>query len=132
MDGVWRNGIAADLVTPQMDWSGYDLLFLPNLALMDEDARQRLERSLAESPQTRFVAEGSFGLYSEDGQSSYDPPEGFGERFGVRVADFSQVTALDIEEGRNLLRTPLGNLPVATPCGYAVLEPRADAKAGRP
>ena len=106
-----------------MDWSGYDLLFLPNLALMDEDARQRLERSLAESPQTRFVAEGSFGLYSEDGQSSYDPPEGFGERFGVRVADFSQVTALDIEEGRNLLRTPLGNLPVATPCGYAVLEP---------
>ncbi len=120
---LWRNGIAADLVTPAMDWTGYDLLFLPNLALMDEPARKRLERTLAESPGTRFVAEGSFGLYSEDGQSSYDPPEGFGERFGVRVADFSQVTGFDIEEGRNLLRTPLGNLPIATPCGYAVLEP---------
>ena len=90
---------------------------------MDGDARRRLERTLAESPETRFVAEGSFGLYSEDGQSSYDPPEGFGERFGVRVADFSQVTGLDIEEGRNLLRTPLAEVPVATPCGYAVLEP---------
>ena len=42
-------------------------------------------------------------------------------RFGVRVADFSQVTPFDIEEGRNVLETPFGDLPMATSCGYVVV-----------
>ena len=112
-----------------MDWSDYRLLFLPNVALMDDATRERIEQTLAESPQTRLVAEGSFGLYAADGQSSYAPPEGFGERFGVRVADFSAVTAFDIEEGRNVLATPLGAVPIRSSCGYAVLEPLGDTQA---
>lgn len=126
---LWRNGLAADLLTPAMDWSGYRLLFLPNVALMDDATRERIERTLDESPQTRLVAEGSFGLYAADGQSSYGPPEGLGERFGVRVADFSQVTAYDIAEGRNGLETPFGKVAIATPCGYAVLEALGDTEA---
>ena len=126
---LWSHGLSADLLTPAMDWSDYRLLFLPNVALMDDATRERIEQTLAQSPQTRLVAEGSFGLYAADGQSSYAPPEGFGERFGVRVADFSAVTSFDIEEGRNVLATPLGAVPIRSSCGYAVLEPLGDTQA---
>jgi len=100
---LWTNGIPADVLTPSMDWNGYRLLYLPNLALMTDKAQERIARTLEQSPQTQLVAEGSFGMYSDDGQSSYRPPEGFADIFGVRVPDFSQVTALDIESGMNVL-----------------------------
>lgn len=125
---LWSQGIPVDVVTPRMDWSGYRLLFLPNLALMTEEARRRIALSLDESPGTRLVAEGSFGLYSADGQSSYRPPEGFADRLGVRVADFSHVTEGDIKQGRNVLKTPHGDVAVSSPCGYAVLEPLAGSE----
>ncbi len=120
---LWRHGIPADIVTPRVDWSGYRLLFLPNVTLMDDETQARIERTLDENPQTRLIAEGSFGLYSADGQSSYSPPERFAERLEVRVADFSAVTAHDIAQGRNVLETPYGPVAITSPCGYAVLEP---------
>ena len=126
---LWTHGIPADVITPKMDWSGYRLLFLPNVTLMTDELRGRIERTLADSPETRLVAEGSFGLYSADGQSSYRPPEGFADRFGVRVADFSAVTESDIRHGRNVVETAQGPLTIETPCGYAVLEPRGDSEA---
>ena len=119
---LWSHGFPADIVTPSMDWSGYRLLILPNVALMADEVRERIERTLEENPETRIVAEGSFGFYSADGQSSYNPPEGFANRFGVRVADLSALTEKDIREGRNDLATSYGALRVSTPCGYAVLE----------
>ena len=125
---LWTHGVPADVVTPSMDWSGYRLLFLPNVTLMTDDVRQRIERTLEESPETRLVAEGSFGLYQGDGQSSYGPPEGLAKRLGVRVADFSAVTDYDIEQGRNVLRTPQGAHSITSPCGYAVLEPLGDTR----
>jgi beta-galactosidase len=126
---LWRHGIAADVLTASMDWSGYRLIFMPNVALMDEEIKGRIEQTLDENPQTHLVAEGSLGLYSADGQSSYAPPEGFGARLGVRVADFSAVTEYDIEQGRNRLMTPYGEVEIATPCGYAVLEPQGESAA---
>ena len=126
---LWQHGIAADVLTANMDWSGYRLVFLPNVALMDKDMKERIERTLDESSQTRLIAEGSFGLYAADGQSSYGPPEGLGERLGVRVADFSQVTEYDIAQGRNKLTTPYGEVEIATSCGYAVLEPQGESAA---
>ena len=125
---LWTHGVAADVITPSMDWSGYRLLFLPNVTLMTDDVRERVERTLEQSPDTRLVAEGSFGLYQGDGQSSYGPPEGLSERLGVRVADFSAVTDYDIEQGRNVLRTPHGSHSITSPCGYAVLEPLGDTR----
>ena len=44
----------------------------------------------------------------------------------MRVADFSAVSEYDIEQGRNVLRTAYGSHPIASPCGYAVLEPLGD------
>ena len=126
---LWTHGIPVDVVSPNMDWSGYRLLFLPNTALITEALRARIERTLDESPDTRLVAEGSFGMYSADGQSSYGPPEGFAERLGVRVADFSAVTDYDIEQGRNVLQTADGPVSITSPCGYAVLEPLEDTQA---
>ena len=74
------------------------------------------------------MAEGSFGLYSDDGQSSYGPPDGLSDQLGVRVADFSAVTQGDIEQGRNVLETPYGPVAITSPCGYAVLEPQGDTQ----
>ena len=125
---LWTSGVPADVITPAMDWSGYRLLFLPNVTLMTDDVRQRIERTLDRHPETRLVAEGSFGLYQGDGQSSYGPPDGLAERLGVRVADFSAVSDYDIEQGRNVLRTAYGSHPIASPCGYAVLEPLGDTR----
>ena len=125
---LWTNGISAEVITPQMDWSGYRSLFLPNVTLMNGETQARIERTLQESPETHFVAEGSFGMYSADGQSSYRPPEGFADRFGVRVADFSAVTPYDIECGRNIVETTYGQATIQTPCGYAILEPRNDTR----
>ena len=125
---LWRHGIPADVVTPRMDWSRYTLLFLPNVTLMDEMAQQRILRTLEQSPTTRLVAEGSFGMYSADGQTSYGPPEGLADRLGVRVANFSAVTKADIDGGRNVVETTYGPAHLASPCGYAILEPRGDTE----
>ena len=125
---LWGHGISAEVITPRMDWSGYQLLFLPNVTLMDAETQARIERTLQESPETHFVTEGSFGMYSADGQSSYRPPEGFADQFGVRVADFSAVTPYDIECRQNIIETPYGGATIQTPCGYAILEPRNDTR----
>ena len=120
---LWKHGIPVDVVTPRKDWSGYKLIILPNVSLMTEGVRNRIESTLEASPGTRFVAEGSFGLYSDNGLSSYNPPEGFSQKLGVRIADFSRVTEQDIESNKTLLRTPYGDIEFVTETGYAVLEP---------
>jgi len=126
---LWTHGIPADVVTPNMDWSGYRLILLPNLALMTDEARSRIEKTLADQPETRIVAEGSFGMYQMNGASSYGPPEGFADILGARVADLSRVTDLDIARGRNVLQTSYGSVVLDTECGYAVLEPTGDSEA---
>ncbi len=126
---LWSNGIPVDIVTPSQDWTGYDLVFLTNVALMTDEVRERIDRTLAESSSVRLVAEGSFGMYSDNGLSSYGPPEGLGETFGVRVADFSRVTDLNIAYEQAAVETLYGNLPFQSETGYAVLEPLPGAEA---
>ena len=120
---LWSNGIPVDIVTPAHDWSGYDLVFLSNVALMTDEVRDRITKTLAGSSTVRLVAEGSFGMYSDNGVSSYDPPEGLGRTFGVRVADYSRVTDLDISRGGVAVETLYGSLPFESETGYAVLDP---------
>ena len=120
---LWNRGVPTDIVTPAMDWSKYKLLFLPNVTLMEDDVRERIERTLADSPDTRLVAEGTFGMYSPDGQTSYRPPEGLADLLGVRVADVDAITGDDIAAGHNVLETDYGAVNVTTPCGYAKLQP---------
>jgi len=126
---LWVSGVPVDVVSPDMDWSPYRLIHLSNAALMTKQLRERIERSLDENPDLRIVADGSFGLYSADGQSSYGPPEGFADRFGVRVVDFNAIVDRDIEAGRNVLEALGKSLPITTECGYAVLEPKGDSMA---
>ena len=121
---LWTNGIPVDIVTPSHDWAGYDLVILSNVALMTGEVRDRIARTLADSPTVRLIAAGSFGMYSDNGLSSYKPPEGLGTTFGVRVADFSGVTDVDISQGRAAVETLYGALSFESPAGYAVLEPR--------
>ena len=126
---LWENGVPVDVVSPGMDWSPYRLIYLSNAALMTDELRERIEHSLADNPDLRIVADGSFGLYSADGQSSYGPPEGFADRFGVRVADFNAIVDRDIEAGRNMLQSPSGPISITSECGYAVLEAKDDSVA---
>ena len=119
---LWTGGVPTDIVTPAMDWSKYKLIFLPNVTLMEDDVRERIEKTLADSPDTRLVAEGTFGMYSPDGQTSYRPPEGLADLLGVRVADVDAITAEDIAAGRNVLETGYGTVDISTPCGYARLQ----------
>ena len=126
---LWENGTPVDLVTPSHDWAGYDLVVLSNVALMTDEVRERIDRTLADSSTTRLVAAGSLGMYADNGLSSYDPPEGLGATFGVRVGDYSGVTDADISYGRAAVETLYGSLPFESPAGYAVLEPRAGAEA---
>lgn len=126
---LWSNGIPTDVVTPKMDWSEYRLLFLPNVALMDEETQGKIGDILDSSQGPQIIAEGSFGMYSGDGQSSYRPPEGFSDRLGVRVADVSAVDQSDIEAGRNVVETLFGSAKISSQCGYALLEPGASTLA---
>ena len=121
---LWTNGVPVDIVTPSHDWASYDLVILSNVALMTGEVRDRIARTLADSPTVRLIASGSFGMYSDNGLSSYDPPEGLGTTFGVRVADFSSVTDIDISQGRATVETLYGTLSFQSPTGYAILDPR--------
>ena len=125
---LWTHGVPADVGQPE-----HGLVGLPVAVPDQRDAHDRrragADRAHAGAkPETRLVAEGSFGIYQGDGQSSYGPPEGLAERLGVRVADFSAVTDYDIEQGRNVLQTPYGAQSISSPCGYAVLEPLGDTR----
>ncbi len=120
---LWTGGVPTDLTTPAMDWSKYRLVFLPNVTLMEDAVRERIERTLSDSPGTRLVAEGSFGMYSPDGQTSYRPPEGLADLLGVRVADVDALTGEDVAAGRNLLETDYGTVRLTSPCGYVKLRP---------
>ena len=126
---LWSNGIPVDIVTPAHDWGGYDIVFLTNVALMTDEVRERITRTIAGNSTVKLVAEGSFGMYSDNGLSGYDPPEGFGATFGVRVADFSRVTERDISQGRAAVETLYGALPFESETGYAVLEPLPGSEA---
>ena len=125
---LWKQGIAVDIVSPSMDWSGYRMVLLPNVALMDEPMRARILQTWEASPDTWLVAEGNFATYSQDGQSSYRPPEGLAELLGVRVADCSAVTEFDIERGENVLHTEYGVATATASFPYAVLEPSGSAE----
>ena len=126
---LWSNGISVDIVTPAQDWSGYDLVFLTNVALMTDEVGDRIAKTLAGSLTVKLVAEGSFGMYSDNGVSSYSPPEGLGVTFGVRVADYSRVTDLDILRGQAAVETLYGTLPFESETGYAVLDPMPGTEA---
>ena len=106
-----------------MDWSHYRALYLPNFALLDEQAIPRVRETLASTNGPSLIVDGHFGTFSGKGHWSFHPPEGLDDLIDVRIVDFDKITERDILEGRNNLVTEYGTYRITSPCQYAILEP---------
>ena len=120
---LWTHSIPRDVVTPRMDWSPYDVVLLPNFALLDETAIARIRQSLQSPDGPAIVAAGHFGTFSARGHWSFCPPEGLADILDVRIADFDKVTDKDIREGRNILKSEFGERVIKNACDYVILTP---------
>ena len=119
---LWEHNIPVDVVSPGMDWSGYKVIYLPNVALLDAPTIARIKDAVERHPELHLVADGNFGSYTATGHYSYEPPEGLAAVIGAGVADYSMVNQKDIADGDNILTTPYGSVPMTSECGYAVLK----------
>ena len=126
--GLWTHSIPRDLVTPRMDWSPYDVVLLPNFALLDETATARIRQSLQSPDGPAIVAAGHFGTFNARGHWSFCPPEGLDDILDVRTADFDKVTERDIREGRNVIKSEFGERVITSACDYVVLTPRENTR----
>ena len=120
---LWAHSVAQDIVTPDMDWSPYRAVYLPNFALLDQQAISRVRETLAAASGPSLIVDGHFGTFSGKGHWSFHPPEGLDDLIDVRIVDFDKITERDILEGRNTLVTEYGNFQITSPCQYAILEP---------
>ena len=125
---LWPASVPMDIVSPSMDWSGYKLVYLPNFALLDEVAIDRLRAAIGRRDGPRLIVDGHFGSFSGKGHWSFHPPEGLHDLIDARVADFDRVTDMDIRGGRNVLKTEFGEYSITRPCQYAILEPNGSMR----
>jgi hypothetical protein len=123
---LWEQNIPIDMVTPGMDWSGYKVVYLPNLMMVNDSLSKKIVRTLETQPQTHFIADGLLGNHHGTGRFSYDPPEGLSEALGVKVYDYTFVDKLDLREGRNQLVTDYGRFELKQPSNYVSLVPTSD------
>ena len=125
---LWPHSVAVDLVTPAMDWSHYQLVYLPNFALLDADAIGLLRGLLEQTSGPKLVADGYFGTFAAKGHWSYKPPEGLDDLIPCRIADFDVINDFDVRRGRNTLKMPIGEFQLPSSTTYYILEPRGDMK----
>ena len=125
---LWPHSVAIDLVTPALDWSHYQLIYLPNFAALDEAALSRLRRTLAQEHGPQLVADGYFGTFAGKGHWSYKPPEGLGDLIDCRIADFDVINDFDLRGGKNVVKMACGDFVVPSSTTYAILEPGAGAR----
>jgi hypothetical protein len=109
-----------------MDWSGYKVVYLPNLMLVNDSLGKKIIRTLKAQPETHFIADGLLGNHHGSGRFSYDPPEGLSKALGVKVYDYTFVDKLDIREGRNQFVTDYGSFELKQPSNYVSLVPTDD------
>ncbi len=124
---LWEHSIPVDLLASNMDWSGYKLIYLPNLMLLEKPVIEKIQQAVRSG--THIVADGLLGTNFESGRFSYQPPEGLADFLGVKVLDYSRIDDLDVRRGSNLIRTPHGEFPVQVPNNYAALIPQGSTKA---
>ena len=126
---LWHSSIGADVVTPNMDWSRYKLVCLPNFAVLDDAAISKIREVMGQCPETSFIATGHFGSMSSKGHWSFHPPEGLVDLVSARLADFDTVTADDVRAGSKVLKSAYGEFAITAPSEYAILEPLGDSRA---
>ncbi len=125
---LWENSIPMDVITPSMDWSGYKVIYLPNVALLDEETIARIRESIEDPNGAHLVADGNFGSYVGTGYNSFAPPEGLTDLIDAGVADYSKVTDRDIRTGKSVLETGYGDIAITSECGYSVIRPRGGTR----
>ncbi len=126
---LWAHSVPRTMVTPVMDWSQYRVVYLPNFAVLDEVAIERIRQILEDEAGPSLLVEGHFGSFAGKGHWSFHPPEGLADLVTVRVVDFDKITQEQIDVGENVLQTEHGPFPLTHPCNYIILEPRGDARA---
>ena len=126
---LWAHSVAVDLVTAKTDWSGYELVYLPNFAVMEEGALARLRGVLEQEQGPRLLADGYFATFAGKGHWSFSPPEGLGDLIDCRIADLDMVNEQDVAAGRNLLATPYGEFRLPAGTSYCILEPGSGMEA---
>ena len=127
--GFWELNIPVDLVTPAMDWSGYKLIYLPNLMLLDESLIRKIRGVMKNQPHTHVFADGLLGTNSATGRFSYNPPEGLADLIDVQALDYSRIDERDIRDGANVIVTPQGRFKVARATNYVSLLPGSRSRA---
>ena len=125
---LWPHSVAMDLVTPTMDWSKYQLVYLPNFAVLDATAITQLRGLLEQADGPKLVADGYFGTFAGKGHWSFKPPEGLADLIDCRIADFDVVNDFDVRAGKNILKMECGDFEVPSLTTYSILEPRGGAK----
>ena len=125
---LWEQNIPVDMLTSSMDWSGYKVIYLPNVMLVDEPLIKKIADTLRQRPDTHIIADGLLGTNAASGRFSYDPPEGLTELLGVQSFEFTHIDDRDIEAGKNTIRTIFGDLKVTRPENYISLIPHGNAK----
>jgi len=126
---LWPTSVAVDLVTPAMSWSDYQVVYLPNFAVLDEAALAAIRPILESTEGPRIVADGYFGTFSGKGHWSFKPPEGLDDLIDCRIADFDVINDFDVNAGRNSVKMECGQFEVATGTTYYILEPEGDTQA---
>ena len=125
---LWPHSVAMDLVTPAMDWSEYELVYLPNFAVLDVDAIRVLRSLLERADGPKLIADGYFGTFSGKGHWSYKPPEGLSDLIDCRIADFDVVNEFDVRAGKNIVKMEYGEFEVPPSTTYSILEPRGNTR----
>ena len=125
---LWPHSVAMDLVTPAMDWSEYELVYLPNFAVLDADAIRVLRSLLERADGPKLIADGYFGTFSGKGHWSYKPPEGLSDLIDCRIADFDVVNEFDVRAGKNIVKMEYGEFEVPPSTTYSILEPRGNTR----
>ena len=124
---LWESSIPVDMLPSNMDWSGYKLIYLPNLMLLTRPVINKIKQALQAG--THIVADGMLGVNFETGRFSYQPPDGLSDFLNVKVLDYSRIDDLDVQRGINLIRTPEGQFSVQNPNNYASLIPQGSTQA---
>jgi hypothetical protein len=126
---LWTHNVAVDMVTPKMDWSNHELVYLPNFAALDEEALGAIRGVLEQADGPKLVVDGYFGTFAGKGHWSYKPPEGLDDLIDCRLADFDMINRFDVKAGNNVVAMPGGEFELPADTAYAMLEPRGDMQA---
>ena len=126
--GLWEKNIPVDLITPNMDWAGYKVIYMPHQMVLTAAAIEKITTVIREQPDTHLIADGLLGLNSNTGRFSYEPPEGLARLLDVDALDYSQIDDRDIRNGTNVIKTDQGNFAVTQAVNYASVVPGKTAK----